>query len=75
MFTDEFMTTSGQTQVLDIVEQLESGIRYFDIRLGYNSKNEDAKQLYITHNIFNCLKDDSSYPDKKYDILLFIDCN
>jgi len=28
----------GQTQTLDILGQLESGIRYLDIRLGYNPK-------------------------------------
>jgi len=48
-----FKELTGQTQDLNITEQLESGIRYFDIRLGLNDK---IKKLYVTHGPLACLE-------------------
>ncbi|ORX52900.1 PLC-like phosphodiesterase, partial [Piromyces finnis] len=41
-----------QTQSLDITEQLEHGIRYFDIRLAL--KNEKDTKLYLSHAMIPC---------------------
>jgi len=48
---------NGKTQDINIIELLESGIRYLDIRLGLNEK---LKKLYITHGPSSCLEQDVS---------------
>ena len=43
----EIMQDLGQTQDLDISEQLNSGIRYLDVRLATN--NDQPDKLYLSH--------------------------
>jgi len=58
IFSDNVKGITGKTQDLNITEQLESGIRYLDIRLGLNNK---TKKLYITHGPFACLEPDGTF--------------
>ncbi|ORX49953.1 PLC-like phosphodiesterase, partial [Piromyces finnis] len=48
-----------QTQELDITEQLEHGIRYFDIRLTISNKND--KKLHLTHEFIPCINIKNKY--------------
>jgi len=43
----EFKNTIDKIQTLDILGQLESGIRYLDIRLGYNPKKKKKGTLFF----------------------------
>ncbi|KAG4106313.1 PLC-like phosphodiesterase [Neocallimastix lanati (nom. inval.)] len=52
---DNIKDLTGKTQDLNIEEQLESGIRYLDIRLGLNGK---SNKLYVTHGSLACLEED-----------------
>jgi len=56
-----FYYHTGQTQDLNISDQLKNGIRYFDIRLHLN--NEEGP-LYLSHGPLGCY--DSNYRDYLY---------
>jgi len=47
-----------QTQSLDITEQLEHGIRYFDIRLALH---ENDTKLYLSHEVVPCYSVKNKY--------------
>ncbi|ORX79355.1 PLC-like phosphodiesterase [Anaeromyces robustus] len=51
---DGSRTAYAQTQNLSIKEQLNSGIRYFDIRTAWHS----SKKVHIVHNIIDCMDED-----------------
>ncbi|KAG4084148.1 PLC-like phosphodiesterase [Neocallimastix lanati (nom. inval.)] len=48
----------AQTQNLNIEDQLLNGIRYLDVRLGLDEKNNLTKELYLIHEIipYDCIK-------------------
>ncbi|KAG4084154.1 PLC-like phosphodiesterase [Neocallimastix lanati (nom. inval.)] len=45
----------AQTQNLNIEDQLLNGIRYLDVRLGLDEKNNLTKELYLIHEIIPCV--------------------
>jgi len=52
---------TAQTQIMDIEEQLESGIRYFDIRMDIH-KNK----IRIVHGVLPCVNYQNIIPDYLY---------
>lgn len=58
------------TQSLTISQQLEVGIRYFDIRLCYSNDNPNA--LFICHGILSCKL---TFDEVMQNIIKFIDAN
>ncbi|ORX49594.1 PLC-like phosphodiesterase [Piromyces finnis] len=66
---DAVISEFGQTQDLDIREQLEHGIRYLDIRITIKNKNDI---LYITHNGVKCLKPIHLNPSSNINTLLYL---
>jgi len=60
----------GKTQDLNILEQLESGIRYLDIRLDIENK----KYLSVVHDDFKCLDNSLGYTKYLYFMDVIYDC-
>ncbi|KAG9277242.1 PI-PLC X domain-containing protein 1-like [Astyanax mexicanus] len=50
-FTRPLIYKWANTQVRDILEQLEAGIRYFDLRIAHK-QNDSSDDLYFTHVIY-----------------------
>lgn len=50
-FTRPFIYRWATTQVINIVEQLKAGIRYFDLRIAHK-QYDSSSELYFTHVIY-----------------------
>lgn len=50
-FTRPFIYRWATTQVINIVEQLQAGIRYFDLRVAHK-QYDTSSELYFTHIIY-----------------------
>lgn len=50
-----FMLKWSKTQTYDVIDQLNSGIRYFDLRL---STKKGSDKIYFVHGLYSCCVDE-----------------
>ncbi|XP_066248748.1 PI-PLC X domain-containing protein 3-like [Euwallacea similis] len=72
----EVMANWSKTQTFNVVEQLEAGIRFFDLRFCLNS---DDEHLYFCHGLYSTevrsvLTNISSYLDSHPNEVVILDC-